>query len=326
MAVLKMFSVDLLGLYGLVPVVVLEDDSNAVALADALIKAELPVMEITLRTPAGIDCIKRIHDERPSVVLGAGTVLSVEQCKQAIAAGASYIVCPGFNAAVVDYCLENDVCIIPGCVTPSEIDLALARNIKTVKYFPALVYGGVNGCKALYGPYASAGIKFIPTGGIGPDNLDDYMDKPFVCAVGGGWLAPTSMIASGDWDGITAIVKKAVRQMLGFSLRHVGINLKDEETAFSVAGKLEKLFGWASKNGNSSLFNDTYVEVMKTKGRGDMGHIAITTNNVDRALFYLKKRGMFAEEGTVKRNAAGVATFAYLEGQIGGFAFHLNLK
>ena len=314
-----------LGNYGLIPVVVLEQPEQAVPLARALERAGLPVAEITLRTDAGLESIRRIREAMPDFLLGAGTVLTLDQCKAAIEAGASYIVSPGFYPELVDYCMEQHITVVPGCVTPSEIEQALLRGIHTVKFFPASVYGGVAGCKALYAPYAAAGIRFIPTGGINAANLADYAAQPFIHAIGGGWLTPKDAVVSGDWDRITQITREAIDTLLGFELAHVGINLESEQEALTVSGQFEQFFGWTAKNGNSSIFSSTCIEVLKSRGRGEMGHLAVRTNNVGRALHYLAKRGMQADLGSI-RYGNGQATFAYMREPIGGFAVHLLQK
>lgn len=313
-----------LGAYGMIPVVVVNDVEQAVPLATALEKGGLPVMEITLRTQAGLDAIAEVRKAKPDFLLGAGTVMTLEQCKRAIKAGASYIVSPGFNGEIVDYCIANNVHVVPGCVTPTEIDKALASGLKIIKFFPANTYGGVNGCKALYGPYASTGIRFIPTGGTNTANLSDYADKAFIHAVGGSWLAPTDAVKNGDWDRITAITKSSIDQLLGFELAHIGINLDSEQDALSLREQFNTLFGWDGKIGNSSVFSGN-LELLKSKGRGTMGHLAIRTNNVDRAIFYLSRRGVEIDSASISRKD-GRTTVAYLKNELGGFAVHLLQK
>ena len=317
--------IEQLGLYGLIPVVVMDHADNAIPVADALEAAGLPVMEITLRTPAGLEAISRVRAQKPDFLLGAGTVLTVEQCIAVIEAGASYVVSPGFNETVVNTCLDRGVDVIPGCVTPSEIDKALAAGLRVLKFFPASTYGGINGCKALFGPYASAGISFIPTGGISSANLSEYADKPFIHAVGGGWLTPEEAVRSGNWGQITKIASAAIDQLLGYEIAHVGINLSDEETAAGVGASFRQCFRWPLKNGSSSLFCGN-LELMKQPGRGTMGHLAIRTNSVNRALFYLERCGMTPEPSTVVTARNGRITFAYLKEDLGGFALHLLQK
>ncbi len=205
-----------IGLMGLVPVVVIDDEKDALATAKAMIDGGLPIMEITLRTDAGLPSIRRITQEYPEILMGAGTVLSVDMAKAAVDAGAQFIVSPGFNDDVVKWCIDNDIAITPGCVTPSEIEHALGFGINVLKFFPANVYGGINGCKALYGPYRM--VKFVPTGGVSLKNLDDFSDKEYIHAIGGGWLCKSADIASGNFEAITKVVRESIDALLGFKL------------------------------------------------------------------------------------------------------------
>ena len=171
-----------------------------------------------------------------------------------------------------------------GCVTPTEIETALSFGLTTVKFFPADVYGGVKACAALYGPYQSAGVKFIPTGGVSNDNLAEFADKPFIHAVGGGWLCKTSDISSHNFAAITENTKKAIEVLLGFEVAHVGINQDNEQDALGVAQTLNKAFGFAVKEGNSSNFASTFIEITKSRYLGANGHLAVKTNSIPRAI------------------------------------------
>lgn len=199
---------------GLVPVVVINDVENAVATAKALNDAGIDCMEITLRTDAAIDSIKAVKKAYPDMLVGAGTVLSVKKAKEAIDAGCEFLVSPGFNPDVVSWCVENDIPITPGCVTPTEIEQALKYGLRVLKFFPAGIYGGIKGCKSLYGPYRM--ISFIPTGGVNLDNLNDFTDKNFIHAIGGSWLCASSDIDAKNFDKITEISKESVKKLLGF--------------------------------------------------------------------------------------------------------------
>ena len=161
-----------LSLTGIVPVVVLDDAKNAVPLADALMAGGIPCAEITLRTAAGLDSIAAIAD-KPGVTVGAGSVITLQNCKDAIAAGARFIVSPGLNVKVVEHCLENSVAVLPGCVTPTELMQAMELGLDTVKFFPAGVYGGLAAMKALSGPFPE--MKFVPTGGVNAANLGEFL-------------------------------------------------------------------------------------------------------------------------------------------------------
>ncbi|RME99170.1 MAG: bifunctional 4-hydroxy-2-oxoglutarate aldolase/2-dehydro-3-deoxy-phosphogluconate aldolase [Chloroflexi bacterium] len=202
-----------LGNLGLVPVVAIDRAEDAPQLGRALLAGGLPCAEITFRTAAAADAISRLAAECPDVLVGAGTVLSVEQARQAVTAGAKFIVSPGFDADVVDWCLANNVPITPGVATPTEVGLALKKGVTVLKFFPAEAMGGVKSLKAIAAPYG--GVKFIPTGGINAGNLADYLSLPMVHACGGSWMVKKQLIAAGEFNKITelaadatAIVKK----------------------------------------------------------------------------------------------------------------------
>lgn len=194
--------------FGIVPVVVLNDAGDALPLADALIRGGLPCAEITFRTDAAEESIRRIAQKYPDMLIGAGTVLTTEQVDRAAAAGAVFIVSPGFAPEVVDYCLERDIPVFPGCITPSEVAQAVKRGLKTVKFFPAEQFGGVATIKALAAPYA--GLNFMPTGGVGPKNLADYLTCRSVIACGGSWMVKGDLVKSGQFDEIEELTREAV--------------------------------------------------------------------------------------------------------------------
>ena len=190
-----------------VPVVVLEDAKDAVPTANAMIAGGVDVMEITFRTAAAPDAIKAVSENCPDMLVGAGTVLNVEQAKLAVSMGAKFIVSPGYDEEVVSWCVENGICVAPGCVTPTEIMAALKHGLKMVKFFPANVYGGLNAMKNLSAPFV--GIKFMPTGGINTANIKEYIDAPFIHAVGGSWVCPKADIAAGNFEKITKLCAEA---------------------------------------------------------------------------------------------------------------------
>ena len=192
---------------GVVPVVVIDDAKDAVPTANAMVAGGIDVMEITFRTAAAPEAIKAVAENCPDMLVGAGTILNVEQCKLAIEMGAKFIVSPGFDAEVVRYCIENGVAVTPGCVTPTEITAAVNMGLKVVKFFPANIYGGLNAMKNLSAPFV--GVKFMPTGGVNAANVKEYIDAPFIHAVGGSWVCPKADIAAGNFDKITALCKEA---------------------------------------------------------------------------------------------------------------------
>jgi 2-dehydro-3-deoxyphosphogluconate aldolase/(4S)-4-hydroxy-2-oxoglutarate aldolase len=197
-----------LGQIGLVPVVAIERAEDAPKLGRALLAGGLPCAEITFRTAAAKEAIRLMSAECPDVLVGAGTVLTIEQAKQAVSSGAKFIVSPGFDPDVVDWCLANFVPITPGVITPTEVGMALKKGITTLKFFPAEAAGGVKLLKAIAAPFG--GLQFIPTGGINAQNLADYLSLPMVLACGGSWMVKKSMIAAGEFDQITDLSGEAV--------------------------------------------------------------------------------------------------------------------
>jgi 2-dehydro-3-deoxyphosphogluconate aldolase/(4S)-4-hydroxy-2-oxoglutarate aldolase len=205
--------VEKLGKLKIVPVVILQDERDAEPLAQALLDGGLPTMEITFRTDAAKAAITRIAKSHPSIVLGAGTVLTVDQVKAATDAGARYIVSPGISRSVVEYCLKKDICVTPGVVTPTEIGLALELGLDVVKFFPAEASGGIDYLKAISAPFPN--LKFIPTGGIDESNLIPYLQHPKVLAVGGSWMVKPALIAGRQFGEITRLTAEAVEKRGG---------------------------------------------------------------------------------------------------------------
>ena len=307
----------------IVPVVVLEDASKAVKTAEALLKGGIKVMEITFRTPAAEESIKNVSKNVKDMIVGAGTVITLEQCKTAVKAGAKFIVSPGFDEEVVSWCVENDVPITPGCVTPTEIMRAMKHGLDVVKFFPANVYGGLKALKSLQGPFGS--MRFIPTGGVNDDNSGEFARSPFIEAVGGSWVCPKNDIANDNFEHITELCKVARSAYLGYELAHIGLNAKDSKDSLSITKQFAKAFEFDVKEGNSSNFASSYMEIMKEPYLGKNGHIAIATNNVESAIADLETRGFKADMKTAKTKN-GKTTVVYLENEIGGFAVHLLQK
>lgn len=308
---------------GIVPVIAIDDAEKAVPLARALTAGGLPAAEVTFRTAAGEEAIRRIARECPEVLVGAGTVLNLEQCDRALAAGARFIVSPGYNETLVNYCVEKGVPVLPGCANASDMTRAVNAGLKLVKFFPAEQSGGVSFLKALAPVFP---LDFMPTGGVNTKNLMDYLSFDRVAACGGTWMVKKDLISGGQWDEITRISREAVKTMLGFELRHVGINCADEAEAERTARSFCALLGLEYHPGNSSIFAGTAVECMKTPFLGARGHLAIGTNSVDRAVYHLELQGAAFDESTRKTDAKGAAKSIYLKDEIGGFAVHLVQK
>lgn len=190
----------------IVPVLVLDDPARAEPLGAALARGGISTAEVTLRTPAALECLRRLA-ARPGLIVGAGTVVSPGQVDDAVAAGARFVVCPGLSAAVVRRCTQVGVPVVPGVATATEVMRALDLGLDLLKFFPAASSGGVAAVRALAGPFPQ--VRFIPTGGIGPGDAADYLALPTVVAVGGSWLAPGALLADGDFKTIAARAAEA---------------------------------------------------------------------------------------------------------------------
>ena len=307
---------------GIVPVVVLEDAKDAVPTAKAMVAGGIDVMEITFRTAAAADSIRAVAAEVPEMLVGAGTVVNLEQCKLAVECGAKFIVSPGYDEEVVAWCCDNGVAVCPGCVTPTEIMMALKHGLKVLKFFPANVYGGLGAIKALAGPFG--GVKFIPTGGVNLQNVGEFIADSHIHAVGGSWVCPKADIAAGNFDKITELCKESRKALLGFEVAHVGINCADAGVCDQVCDAFAAAFDFGVKKGNSSNFASTGVEVMKTMFKGANGHIAIRTNKMTPAIAEMERRGLELDWDSVKDKENVKAV--YFKNEFGGFAVHLLQK
>ena len=307
---------------GIVPVVALEDAADALPLGAALKKGGVSAIDVPFRTAAAADAIRLLSREMPELLVGAGTVITKAQADAAIEAGAKFIVSPGFQPELVSYVLSKGVPMCPGTATPGEMEQAMALGLSAVKFFPAEQNGGAPMLKALSAPYRD--LLFMPTGGVKLENLRNYLALDQVFACGGTWLATKDDIKAKAFDKITARTREAVKTMLNFRIKHVGINSKDEAEAKKTATLLCSIFDFDYNDTELSVFTGTAVEVMKFMGRGSLGHVAIGADNVDRAEYYLRQRGFAFDESTRRVDAAGRTTFLYLSDEIGGFAFHLT--
>lgn len=309
---------------GIVPVVKIDNATDAVPLASALIKGGLPCAEVTFRTEAAEEAIALMSKEFPEMLVGAGTVLTTDQVDRAVNAGAKFIVTPGFNAKIVKYCIDRNIPVTPGCPTTSDIEAAIELGLDVVKFFPAENLGGISMIKALAAPYV--GIKFMPTGGINANNINSYLDCDKILACGGSWMVKDTLINAGKFDEIEALTREAVTNMLGFSLAHIAINCNDEKQAKAVADMFTNAFNFAQNEIPVSHFCTSAIEVMKNNGRGTMGHIAIKTNYMDKAVAYLERKGVALDYDSVRYDDNGKMTFIYLKEEFGGFAVHLCLE
>ena len=308
---------------GIVPVVVLNEAEDAAPVAQALCEGGLPVAEVTFRTEAAEESIRIMKQKFPQMLVGAGTVLTIEQAQRAIDAGAEFIVSPGFNPKVVAYCQEMGVPMTPGCNNPSAIEGALEMGLEVVKFFPAEASGGLKAIKAMAAPYSN--IKFMPTGGINEKNINEYLAFPKIIACGGSWMVSGELVKNKEFDKIKELTRQAVMTVLGFELKHVGINCENESEADKAVKAFSYIFGFEKKDGNSSMFAGSFIEAMKTPYLGEKGHIAIGTNNIERAADYLTVLGVQLDSATEKyKNGKLIAV--YLKDEIAGFAVHLVQK
>jgi 2-dehydro-3-deoxyphosphogluconate aldolase/(4S)-4-hydroxy-2-oxoglutarate aldolase len=310
-----------LGRIGVVPVIKIDDAEKAAPLARALVAGGIPCAEVTFRTAAGEEAIRRMRAEVPEILVGAGTVLSVEQVDRAVAAGAAFIVSPGLNPRVVSHCVQKGVPITPGCSSPSDIERALEAGLDVVKFFPAVQAGGLEYIKAVAAPYAS--MMFIPTGGINAGNIAEYTACERVLACGGSWMVGADLINAGGFWAITALCREAVLNMLDFRFAHIGVNAGSEAAAEKAAKLFETLFGMKRDERGASIFAGSGIEIMKNAGPGSRGHIGIKTSNAAKAAAYLERMGIELDSGTARLDKAGNITFVYLKEEIAGFAVHL---
>jgi 2-dehydro-3-deoxyphosphogluconate aldolase/(4S)-4-hydroxy-2-oxoglutarate aldolase len=257
--------------------------------------------------------------EVPEMLVGAGTVLTKEQADRAIAAGVKFIVSPGFNPEITKYVIDKGMLMMPGTATPGEMEQAMSMGLDVVKFFPAEQNGGVAKLKAVAGPYTN--LRWMPTGGVNAKNLLDYLSFKKIVACGGTWMVKKDLIEAEKWDEIEALTREAVQTMLGFEVKHIGINTENAEEAMKAAKLFELMFGFDVAEGNSSIFcGGRSVEIMKKQYLGKNGHIAIGTNTLPRAIAYFKNRGFEFLEDTVTEKAA------YFKDEIAGFAVHLVQK
>lgn len=309
---------------GIVPVIKIDDVEKAVPLAKALVAGGIPCAEVTFRTDEAEEAIRRMAQEVPEMLVGAGTILTPEQADKAIAAGSKFLVSPGLNPKVVKHCIEKGYLITPGTSNPSDVEAAIELGLDVVKFFPAEAAGGINMIKSMAAPYTK--MKFMPTGGINAGNINSYLSFDKIICCGGSWMVKDELIKNGEFDKITELCKDAVAAMLGFEVAHIGINTADEAAALEVAEKFNQLFNFPIKNGNSAVFASSGVEVRKSMFRGTNGHIAIKTNYIERAIRYIEAMGgkidmdkdVVVKEGKIKA--------IYLQDEIGGYAVHLVQK
>lgn len=301
-------------LTGLVPVIAIQHADDAEPLARTLVEGGLPIAEVTFRTAAAQEAIRRIAKTFPNVLLGAGTVLTVDQVKTAFDCGAKYIVSPGLNRKVVEYCLNNSLPVTPGVATPSDVEGALDMGLNIVKFFPAEASGGLAYLKALSGPYGN--MRFIPTGGIDESNVLAYLKFPKTLACGGSWMVKPELIAAKKFDQIKELTARAVQLMLGFDLRRISVAVSGEAEAIQQARLLAGLLNVPVTEAGSSLFVGAEFEIQKSPGSPRT--LSLGTHFLDRALAYLQRKGIQPQpDGVVYEKGRAIA--ARLDVTVGGF-------
>jgi 2-dehydro-3-deoxyphosphogluconate aldolase/(4S)-4-hydroxy-2-oxoglutarate aldolase len=316
-----------LSLCGIAPVIVIDDADDAVDTAKALLKGGVWFMEVTFRTAAAAEAIRRVAENVPEMIVGAGTVINVENAKKAVDAGAKFIVTPGYVPEVVDWCNENEVAIVPGTQTMTEICWAINAGCDLVKLFPAVDAGGVKYMKSINSVFPF--LKFMPSGGIGLNNFEEFASYPGVAAATGSWLAPRNLIKEHRYEEITEICRRSVLQMHGFRLLHIGINNKDEQSAYASAKILADLLSEPLSDKGTAFFVGSMADVVKYDTLpGPHGHIAIECTNVDRAVRYFEDRGYRFTEVGKGEDEKGLIAIWFDEDQVdvGGFAVHLRRR
>ena len=308
---------------GIVPVVKIDDAAKAEKLAEAMIKGGIPCAEVTFRTDAAEEAIRRMTTAFPEMIIGAGTVLNKETAERAVKAGAKFIVSPSLDEGTVRWCQENGIPVTPGVSSASEIQKGVNLGLKVLKFFPAESSGGVKMLKDLGGPFPQ--VKFMTTGGINTANLEEYARAKNVLAVGGSWMVKADLINEDKWDEIEALCREAVTKLQGFELAHFGINAKCKDCAEAMTKKFGA-FGMIPSATSKSFFMDKSIEIMNENGKGTHGHIGYKVNNVQRAMNYVKNLGYTIAEDSYTYDASGKVKFFYVNEEIGGFAIHFMAK
>lgn len=314
------YVLDKINQIGIVPVVKITDRSQILPLAQSLAKAGIDCMEITFRSDLALEAIELISKQMPNMLVGAGTVINCQQAKDAIEAGAKFLVSPGYDDDLVSFSLKEGIPILPGVTSASEIIKALKVGLKVLKFFPAESNGGYKRLKDFIGPFAD--VKFVPTGGINLNNMLDYLNLNNVLAIGGSFML--NGLEKGDFETVYNDSVLAIKKMLGYELIHIGIDNHNAEEARDNALKLCELFNFPYYEKPKSHFASKGFEFLNAKGPGEKGHIAIYTPFIEQALYQLDKKGIKPLIETITRNKKShKINFVYLDLELSGFAFHL---
>lgn len=306
---------------GMIPVLSIDKAERAIPLAKALKKGGLPLMEVMFRTAAAAESIKLIADTMPDFIIGAGTILTVEQAEKAVECGAKFLVSPGFNPEVCKAAIKLGVPIVPGCVSPTEVEAARVLGLHVLKFFPAVENGGVSAMRLLSGPYPD--VRFVPTGDLTRVLCKEYLAFHKVAAAGGDFMLSYADIHSDNYEKIASDVEDTILGYLNFHISHMGMNANSKDESISLANKLSSVLKVSTHEYEKSAFAGKLFEIMYEPFYHEKGHIAIGTADATRAYYYLKRCGVEFIEDTVSRDTNGNVIAAYLKENFSGFALHL---
>ncbi|MBN1396752.1 MAG: bifunctional 4-hydroxy-2-oxoglutarate aldolase/2-dehydro-3-deoxy-phosphogluconate aldolase [Bacteroidetes bacterium] len=292
-------TLEYIGLQGILPIATIDDEAKAEPFARIMGENGLSVIEVTLRTKAAASIINQIAKNFPEMIVGAGTVLSVNDARTAAEAGARFIVTPGFDPETVEYCLSKSIPVIPGVLTPTEMQKAVAHGLEVVKIFPAEAAGGLKYLKAVAAPFRS--LKFVPTGGIDQSNMLSYLNFPRVLACAGSWIVPPEMLKTNDFGKISSVTRKAIEAILGFKLKSISLNANSAADARKALGQLEKIIQFPIIGTEDSLFSKTNTDELHQSYSGE--YIVLSTNFIDRAVAFFERKRILAK--TDKSHIAG---------------------
>lgn len=308
---------------GILPIINIERKDTAELLVSTLLKTGICAIEILCRNDHAIEIISDIKKRHPEMAVGAGTVLTVDTAKEVKTTGADFIVFPGYDQQLVDWCNFNGVFCIPGTSNASEIQAAYNSGLRIVKFFPSEKLGGLKSIETYAGVFK--GMQFLPTGGITFELAENYLKSDAVAAIGGSLMAPHEILEKGDFVRVEELCKKCLSISLGFSLAHIGINANCDIEAKRIVSAFSDIFLMPTIDKGRSYFSGDAVEVFKKDGLGRNGHIGFKTNNIERAIYYLKSQNIGIIPETIGYTDSGTIAHVYLDIEIGGFAIHLCL-
>lgn len=310
-----------IGHLGVLPELTLKDAIDAIPVGRAISDGGISMAEVTFRTDAAEDSIRLMSNAIPDMLIGAGTILNPLQVDLAVDAGAKFIVSPGINVDVVTHCQDRDIPVIPGVSNPTDIETALRLGLSLVKFFPAESNGGIQALRAMGEPYP--GLKFMPSGGLNEENVDDYLRSNRVLAVAGNWMATPKMIEKGDLDGITMHCHRAVKRMLGFSFDHIGLNFPKLEEAQLAAEDVAKIFDEDIIDDSDGLIVGGFFQGVMPGVPGTYGHVGLRTYHIGRAMEFFRDKGITFDNNHARYDKAGNLVSVYADQEIGGMTLLL---